>query len=64
MSEPCSDLGFCELLCHRFIVALCFETGPAAAAPSCVLFGAKKKRRVIVGHFECSSFVAVCPRMR
>lgn len=61
MSEPCSVLGLCKLLCHHFIVALCFETGSAAAAPSPVLFGAKQ-RRVIVGHFECSSFVAVCLR--
>lgn len=61
MSEPCSVLGLCEMLRHCFIVALCFETGSAAAAPS--IFEAKEWR-VIVGHFECSSFVAVCPRMR
>lgn len=63
MSEPCSVLGLGELLCHHFAVALCFEIGSAAAAASLVLFGAKQWG-VIVGHFECSSFVAACPRMR
>lgn len=62
----CQSLALCWACVNCCVTVsswLCFETGSAAAAPSPVLFGAKQ-RRVIVGHFERSSFVAVCLRMR
>lgn len=62
MSELCSVLGLCELLCHHFTVDL-FGNNSAAASPSPVLFGAKQWR-VVLGRFECSSFVALCLRTR
>lgn len=40
-------------------MSLCFEKGSAAAALPPVLFGVKQQR-VLVGHFGCSSSVAVC----
>lgn len=62
MSDLSSVLDLCELLCHHFTVDL-FGNNSAAASPSPVLLGAKQLR-VVLNHFECSSFVAFCLRTR
>lgn len=62
MSDLCSVLDLCELLCHCFIVDL-FGNSSAAASPSPVLLGAKQLS-VFLSHFECPSFVALCLRTR
>lgn len=54
MSEPCTALGLCELLCHHFTVAPCFEID------SCRFFSCFVWSRAVKSHYGPFSMFFLC----